>query len=283
MRCSPECSAPSPERAARAGARRPRGAAGGADPAEPRGGAGTPGHGRESSARLPLAALLSGGSAPAPSSSPFLLPGPERDKQGWPSALRPLPARPHRARQLRAMARPGPAAVPGPGGAGAPRGRGEGSGAGDAPAPGPLRARLLTLPAGSSRRERNFCSDLKLQLLCLFISPAAVAGCQARRPCLLKTHFSCPARSSSLLAALSCSVKIKALQSLLGGAGGGWERGRRSSARFTRPARGHRGLRGPRRPPPLAGIAVGRGDRPGSPAKPFPALWSRGPSPAAKR
>lgn len=36
MRGSRECSAPSPERAARAGARRPRGAASGADTAEPR-------------------------------------------------------------------------------------------------------------------------------------------------------------------------------------------------------------------------------------------------------
>lgn len=60
-----------------------------------------------------------------------------------------------------------------------------------------------------------------------------------------------------------------------------------SSARFTRPARG-RGSRGasrssPRRPPPHAGIAAGRGDRPGSPAKPFPALRSRGPESAAKQ
>lgn len=61
-----------------------------------------------------------------------------------------------------------------------------------------------------------------------------------------------------------------------------------SSARFKSPARGYRGSRGasrssPRRPPPYAGIAAGRGDRPGSPAKPFPALRSRGPEPAAKQ
>lgn len=71
-------------------------------------------------------------------------------------------------------------------------------------------------------RERNFCSDLKSQLLCLFISPAAVAGCQARRPCLLKTHFSCPARSSSLLAALRCSVEIKRCKVCSGVPGGWW-------------------------------------------------------------
>lgn len=153
-------------------------------------------------------------------------------------------------------------------------------------------------------RERNFCSDLKSQLLCLFISPAAVAGCQARRPCLLKTHFSCPARSSSLLAALRCSVEIKRCKvcsGVPGGVGwGGWvvlcvcvcgDGGGGGAVPASRVPPGAGAVSRvpsrlsplPPRPPPCPGIAAGRGDRPGSPAKPFPALRSRGPSPAAKR
>lgn len=153
-------------------------------------------------------------------------------------------------------------------------------------------------------RERNFCSDLKSQLLCLFISPAAVAGCQARRPCLLKTHFSCPARSSSLLAALRCSVEIKRCKVCSGVPGGGcgvggWCcacvcAGMGAAVEQCPPHASHPGpARSPGSPPASALSLPGRHRAPGSrrggvtalapPAKPFPALRSRGPSPAAKR
>lgn len=139
-------------------------------------------------------------------------------------------------------------------------GRGRGGGVRRC-SPPRLRARLHARPAdraaGSSRRERHFCSDLKLQFLCLFISPAAVAGCQARRPCLLKTHFSCSARSSSLLAALRCSVKIKRCKVCSELPEWGWasdgvavERWRWSSVRITRHARARCGLPGCLRRPP---------------------------------
>ncbi|XP_055558727.1 translation initiation factor IF-2-like [Falco biarmicus] len=182
------------------------------------------GHCWEASGRRRPAASRTGGSTPPPSISPSLrprgrprrtaavrrAPAPERGKQGRPAA----PARcqpggtapgssPPARSSTRAAGKP----------ARRPRSRrawrGGGLGGGGRRCSARLHARPADRAAGSSRRERNFCSDLKSQLLCLFISPAAVAGCQARRPCLLKTHFSCPARSSSLLAALRCSVKIK--------------------------------------------------------------------------
>lgn len=237
MRGSREFSAASPERAARAGARRPRGAASGAgttEPCRPSGGAGAPRAPLETVSETPSRRFAIGRLRTP--SLPVSL-GADR------AARQRLRVQQRRSminkggRLSSARCQPGGNA-PGPAGqqhapypppspllsrgcgkpahspAAVERGEVGGRGVGGRTClPRRLRERLharsADRAAGSSRRERNFCSDLKPQLLCLFISPAAVAGCQARRPCLLKTHFSCPAQSSTSLAALRCSVKIK--------------------------------------------------------------------------
>lgn len=153
---------------------------------------------------------------------PALLPGaapgavmraaaPGRDKQRRPAALRPLPARWHGARRQLPPVLP-PVLPPA-------RGRGVPAllppGAAVAPC-APPRAPL----AGSATPALR--PELAAALFVYF--PAAVAGCQARGPFLLKTHFSCPARSGSLLAALRSAAKSKRGRVLPGAGGGGWSR-----------------------------------------------------------
>lgn len=282
IRGTRESSAPSPERAA--GARRPHRAATGAVPAEPcpappsparpRGGAGARGSQR--------------GPPPGNSSVPALLPeaapaavrraaAPGRDKQRRPAALRPLPARRHGARrQLPHLPRapPGPplGSPPGPG----PRGPcALPPGTAAAPCAAPCAPRGLLSPGA----QLLLRPELAAALFVYF--PAAVAGCQARGPFLLKTHFSCPARSGSLLAALRCAVKRKRGRVLPGAGGGGW-------SRACPPPTSLPGLPGaPGAPPaaaaaPRAGVtALAPGRAISCPPEPRPA--ARSPSPAAER
>lgn len=207
-------SAPSPERAA--GARRPQRATTGAGPAEhcpappsparPRGGAGARGWQRGPPP----------GTAPCGRSSP----GPPRERlcvQQRRGAINNGGQRPS-ARCQHGGTAPGgssplspPGSPPGPG----PRGP-------CALSPGAAVAPCAPRGLLSPGAQLLLRPELAAALFVYF--PAAVAGCQARGPFLLKTHFSCPARSGSLLAALRSAAKRKRGRVLPGAGGGGWSR-----------------------------------------------------------
>ena len=176
-----------------------------AEPRQSRGSAASPGSQRPPLAlsavrRFPGASRSRCSSAPPPLSPPRLFPPPPGAGPCRTAAVTRAEA-PERDKHPRPLSGPAPAARRGEQPR-CPRSRalrcGAGGGGGGGGSVGPCRG--AALPGARLPLRPEPAAPLFVYF------PAAVAGCQARGPFLLKTHFSCPARSSSSLAALRCAV-----------------------------------------------------------------------------